>query len=516
MRRIVTPVLLLAVALAALFGANSLSDQLHENLGEVADTDAAPPGVGTPLVSTRRLAEMLAPSLAEPEFFTGLDALMATAPVSSCLTVMLDDRVFYESGGGIQVMPSEAMLLPTLATAHKVLGPDHTFTTTVQSVVPVENGVVNGDIYLVGGGDPLLYTPAYAAARDEGDNPLHTPIEDLAQDLVDQGLALVTGAVVGDADRFDDLRYAGSWPERIIASQNIGTLLALQFDDGWVQFPTQEPNEEGDTDAEGEPEGFVAAEDPPFYAAALFDDMLEARDVVIRRSPRAEAFPDGEEPNVLATIESAPPVRPLPPDPRQPGHRDHRDAAQGGGAGDFGHGQHSGGHPGHRRRSGRYRRGHRPIPAPAVRRLRGGPGQHRHLPGVHLVAAQLGVSPLVPRSAAHSRRGCRAAGPLRRRGPPVPYPGAHRWNRRHHGDHGLRGHRAGSGADLRLHRQSARGRRQSGHPATRDPYRSSPGYPHRPAQPGRHRPRTLSASADPHSMEPEASTMAMFPDGFGT
>ncbi|WP_420638088.1 D-alanyl-D-alanine carboxypeptidase [Candidatus Poriferisocius sp.] len=306
MRRIVTPVLLLAVALAALFGANSLSDQLHENLGEVADTDAAPPGVGTPLVSTRRLAEMLAPSLAEPEFFTGLDALMATAPVSSCLTVMLDDRVFYESGGGIQVMPSEAMLLPTLATAHKVLGPDHTFTTTVQSVVPVENGVVNGDIYLVGGGDPLLYTPAYAAARDEGDNPLHTPIEDLAQDLVDQGLALVTGAVVGDADRFDDLRYAGSWPERIIASQNIGTLLALQFDDGWVQFPTQEPNEEGDTDAEEEPEGFVAAEDPPFYAAALFDDMLEARDVVIRRSPRAEAFPDGEEPNVLAAIESAP------------------------------------------------------------------------------------------------------------------------------------------------------------------------------------------------------------------
>ncbi len=310
-RRIVMPVLLLAVAFAALFGSNYLDDQLHENLGEVASDDSVPPGVGTPLVSTRRLTPLLAPSLTEPDFFDTLDDMMSIAPSSACVHVTLDGRTppLYESNASIQVMPSEAFLLLTLATAHKELGPDHTFSTSVLSVVPMEDGVVNGDIYLVGGGDPLLLTPEFIATLGQGNNRLHTPVEDLAQQLVDDGLALVTGAVVGDATRYDDLLYVGTWPESLVASRNIGTLLALQFDDGWVQFPQPETvveNEEAVEETAEETTGYQAAEDPPFYAAALFDDMLEARDVVIRRSPRSEAVPEEEEVYILATIESSP------------------------------------------------------------------------------------------------------------------------------------------------------------------------------------------------------------------
>ena len=310
-RRIVMPVLLLAVAFAALFGSNYLDNQLHENLGEVASDDSVPPGVGTPLVSTRRLTSLLAPSLTEPDFFDTLDDMMSTAPSSACVHVTLDGRAppLYESNAGIQVMPTEAFLLLTLATAHKELGPDHTYSTSVLSVVPMEDGVVNGDIYLVGGGDPLLLTPEFTATLDQGQNRLHTPVEDLAQQLVDDGLALVTGAVVGDATRYDDLLYVGTWPESLVASENIGTLLALQFDDGWVQFPISESAVEDGVvvdEGAGEPAGYQAAEDPPFYAAALFDDMLEARDVVIRRSPRSEAVPDEEGVYTLAVIESAP------------------------------------------------------------------------------------------------------------------------------------------------------------------------------------------------------------------
>ena len=306
MRRIVTPILLLAIAFAALFGSNYLNDQLHENLGEVASDETVPPGVGTPLVSTRRLTAMLAPPLTEAGFFDALDRMMATAPASACLNVTLDNRDFYESNANIQVMPSEAFLLLTLATAHKELGPDHTFTTSVQSIVPMEDGVVNGDVYLVGGGDPLLLTPAFVATLAESENRLHTPIEDLAQDLVDHGLALVTGAVVGDATRYDNLLYVGSWPESMVESESIGTLLALQFDDGWVQFPVPESARNDEEQASDDEDGYLAAEDPPFYAAALFDDMLEARDVVIRRSPRSEAVPSEEEVYTLASIESAP------------------------------------------------------------------------------------------------------------------------------------------------------------------------------------------------------------------
>lgn len=300
------PIALLAVAVGALLVANDQSSQLHENLGEVAADSSVPPGVGTPLISTRRLTNMLAPSLTEPGFFTALDDMMASAPSSSCLSVHLDDRPgpFYQSGANVQVMPSEAMILLTLAAAHQRLGPNHAFTTSVQSLVPMENGVVNGDIYLVGGGDPLLQTPAFAGTLEAGQNRLQTPIADLAQQLVDDGMVLVTGAVVGDATRYDDLLYAPTWPESVVDANNLGTLLALQFDDGWLQFPEEAPARDS-----GEPEpgaGYQAAEDPPFYAAALFDDMLEARDVVIRRSPRSEALAEREEAHVLASIESAP------------------------------------------------------------------------------------------------------------------------------------------------------------------------------------------------------------------
>jgi len=300
------PIALLAVAVGALLVANDQSSQLHENLGEVAADSSVPPGLGTPLVSTRRLTNLLAPSLTEPDFFTALDDMMASAPPSACLSVYLDDRPgpFYQSGANVQVMPSEAMILLTLATAHQRLGPDHTFTTWAQSLVPMENGVVNGDVYLVGGGDPLLQTPAFAGTLEAGQNRLRTPIEDLAQQLVDAGLVLVTGAVVGDATRYDDLLYAPSWPESVVEAQSLGTLLALQFDDGWLQFPVSEPAEDA---GEAEPEaGYQAAEDPPFYAAALFDDMLEARDVVIRRSPRSEARAEQAVVHTLASIESAP------------------------------------------------------------------------------------------------------------------------------------------------------------------------------------------------------------------
>lgn len=311
MRRIVMPVLLLVIALAALFGSNQLSDQLHDDLGEVATDDTVPPGVGTPLVSTRRLTSMLAPSLTEPDFFDTLDELMASSPVSACLHVTQNGSSFDPSENGYAntpVSPSDATLLLTLATAHQTLGPGHTFTTSVQSVVPMEGGVINGDVYLVGGGDPLLLTREFAATLELGQNQLRTPIEELAQDLVDDGLALVTGAVVGDATRYDDLFY-GSWPEETIESQNIGTLLALQFDDGWRQFPVSDPEleaEETATQANEEAVGYVVADDPPWYAAALFDDMLEARDVVIRRTPRSEGVPEGEELYILASIESAP------------------------------------------------------------------------------------------------------------------------------------------------------------------------------------------------------------------
>ncbi|MCY4164305.1 MAG: D-alanyl-D-alanine carboxypeptidase [bacterium] len=311
MRKIVVPVVLLAIAVGALVIAHHWSSQIHSDLGTIATDDTRPAGVQTPLISTRRLTNLVAPSLITPEFTNTLENLMSEAPDTACLSVTVTERAgtVYQSGSNLLLRPSGALMLATLAVALVELGPDHTFTTSVASLVEPENGVINGDIYLIGGGDPMLFTAAYIETLQYASAGVYTPIDNLAQQLVDDGLTLVTGAVVGDASYFDELRHVPTWPEGLAAEQQVGTLLGLQFDDGWVRFPNASENQAGSQQEQTGQQleddlGFVAAEDPPFYAAALFDDMLEARDVIIRRSPRSEALPNETEVFMLGAIES--------------------------------------------------------------------------------------------------------------------------------------------------------------------------------------------------------------------
>ncbi len=68
-----------------------------------------------------------------------------------------------EAFGGKQGLPpaSVAKALTALY-ALDVLGPDYRFETTLMADGPIENGVLKGDLILVGGGDPLLDTDALA------------------------------------------------------------------------------------------------------------------------------------------------------------------------------------------------------------------------------------------------------------------------------------------------------------------------------------------------------------------
>ena len=96
-------------------------------------------------------------------------------------------RVLYAYGAERQLNPASNTKLVSTATALDALGPDFTYDTRIFGAAPNQEGVVEGDVYLVGAGDPTL--------RARG-------LEDLGANLAASGVTRVTGdVVIGEAGR---------------------------------------------------------------------------------------------------------------------------------------------------------------------------------------------------------------------------------------------------------------------------------------------------------------------------
>ena len=129
----------------------------------------------------------------------------------------LSDARFAEATYGISVWldgygevvshNAETLLLPasnqklwTAVGAHLVLPADFTFVTELRAVGPVDAGVLNGDLYVVGGGDPTLRTAG----------PSHS-LDSLAAIVKAAGINSITGRVIIDESRYDTVRTPKGW-----------------------------------------------------------------------------------------------------------------------------------------------------------------------------------------------------------------------------------------------------------------------------------------------------------------
>jgi D-alanyl-D-alanine carboxypeptidase/D-alanyl-D-alanine-endopeptidase (penicillin-binding protein 4) len=72
--------------------------------------------------------------------------------------------------------------------------------------------VINGDVYLVGGGDPLLSGDWYPNSDLDRFPAFNTTsLDELARNLAAAGVAQINGEVLGDGSRYDDELYAPGW-----------------------------------------------------------------------------------------------------------------------------------------------------------------------------------------------------------------------------------------------------------------------------------------------------------------
>ena len=188
---------------------------------------ALPSPLATPVLSLRRAPQALANSTSRALLAVALERVSKLAGDTSCLTVAVDRRTIYDFGATTAVTPASNLKLLVASTALELLGPDYTFVTKLKGVV--DAGVVVGDLYFVGGGDPLLSTADYPATQKYPTTNV-TPLEDLVSKLIAAGVTSIQGNVVADDSRYDTERFSPAWGSSISGSE-AGPLGALMVND---------------------------------------------------------------------------------------------------------------------------------------------------------------------------------------------------------------------------------------------------------------------------------------------
>jgi D-alanyl-D-alanine carboxypeptidase/D-alanyl-D-alanine-endopeptidase (penicillin-binding protein 4) len=153
------------------------------------------------------------------------------------------------------------------------------------------NGTVDR-LWLVGAGDPVLATPAFAGQLSTrpryGSLPL-TPLDDLAARVAAAGVRTITNGVTPDDSRYSRERTLAVWTKAQEPEKNVGALGALVVDGGWKPGSKPWVTDPGD---------------PSATAANAFTQLLSAHDV---GAPAANG--QGGTPSAgftVASLDSAP------------------------------------------------------------------------------------------------------------------------------------------------------------------------------------------------------------------
>ena len=111
----------------------------------------------------------------------------------------------------------------TVVTSLQLLGPNFAFPTAINGSEPVD-GVITGDLFVVGGGDPAVASESLSFFFDDS-LWRYTSLDVLANALVASGVTRITGDVIGDGSIF---------VEEQLAPGEVPTWSGLIVDDGRI------------------------------------------------------------------------------------------------------------------------------------------------------------------------------------------------------------------------------------------------------------------------------------------
>jgi D-alanyl-D-alanine carboxypeptidase/D-alanyl-D-alanine-endopeptidase (penicillin-binding protein 4) len=165
------------------------------------------------------------------------------------------DETLYELNPRKLLMPASNMKIVTLAAAAERLGWEYRYETTLLAAGRISGGRLDGDLLVVGSGDPSL-TDGETSAR---------LFDTWAERLTAMGVQSIGGRVIGDDNVFDDdgLGFGWSWDD--LSDDYAAGVSALQFNENAVRVTV------GPGPAIGDAASIVVA--PP-HSGLVIDSLL--------------------------------------------------------------------------------------------------------------------------------------------------------------------------------------------------------------------------------------------------
>lgn len=224
----------------ALFGISRFAEaQISEPLPVSVEVQPVSPVAKTPLLSVRRVPDAVATE-AEQRKSAAIAApyrakLRSMLGEYSCAQVVDPDggpglapgAVLFSYRQDDPLIPASNEKLYVASTALAALGGDYAFHTEVRTP-PIVDGVIDGPVFIIGGGDPVLTTNDQTERTGAS---VATSFDALMLLLVDRGVTRITGPVVGVDTRYDAERRVESWGPNI-SVWDVGPIGALVVNDG--------------------------------------------------------------------------------------------------------------------------------------------------------------------------------------------------------------------------------------------------------------------------------------------
>ncbi|MCG7335185.1 D-alanyl-D-alanine carboxypeptidase/D-alanyl-D-alanine-endopeptidase [Sporosarcina sp. ACRSM] len=144
------------------------------------------------------LEQSLPEPLSDTQEFPEVDKLLKDPRLQGATTAIsvrhaVSGEVIYAHQGNTRVHPASVMKLFTGAAVLETLGEDHRFKTELYMDGKIQNGVLDGDLYLKGLGDPTL---------------MMKDLKAFAAELKAKGVRTINGQIFGDDSWYDQVRLS--------------------------------------------------------------------------------------------------------------------------------------------------------------------------------------------------------------------------------------------------------------------------------------------------------------------